>query len=244
LTPAPIGRSVPLIRSAVAAAYRSHSTANKMPTAGQLALSPDGRIAYIVNVASGAVAVVDTGSGKVIGAVPVGTKPDAIVITPDGRRLLVGAVEGVAVIDTASNTPLRTVALDTPSGHTRALAGAEQIVVAPDGIRAYVRGWGHDIIQILDLSSLTEVGTIPSVTAIEDMTISPSGRYLYATVLSQEAKVSFVIDTANMAADQIALDHLAEGVGFSPKQDRLYLTTSVLEKPANSVMVVDTGGRN
>jgi YVTN family beta-propeller protein len=244
-TDRPIGTAHPLVGdTGLSAPFNSNEQdANTYP--GQLALSPDGRIAYVVNVASGAVAVVDTGSGHVIGAVPVGTKPDAIAITLDGRRLLVGAIEGVAVIDTTSNTPLHTIALGPPSGLTRAVAGAKQIAVAPDGARAYVvRDWENGI-TILDLNATTKLGTITTSTSIEDMTVSPSGRYLYTTTLNEKTKLVFVIDTANTnAVYQIALDHSADGVGFSPKQGRLYVTASVLEKPANTVMVVDTGGRN
>ncbi|MBV8890794.1 MAG: hypothetical protein JO266_02270, partial [Acidobacteria bacterium] len=60
---------------------------------------------YVANGASNTVSVIDTAANKVTAAIPVGTAPFGVAVTPDGRRIYVanGASNTVSVIDTATN---------------------------------------------------------------------------------------------------------------------------------------------
>ena len=51
-----------------------------------LAITPDGTMAYVVNAISNTVSVIDTVTNTVIANVPVGFGPLDITITPDGTR--------------------------------------------------------------------------------------------------------------------------------------------------------------
>src|SRR3974390_2173127 len=55
----------------------------------EMALSPDGRLLYVVCQDSDEVRVVDTQSGKVIANVGVGRMPRGIAVSPDGFQLYV-----------------------------------------------------------------------------------------------------------------------------------------------------------
>jgi YVTN family beta-propeller protein len=71
-----------------------------------LALSPDGRHAYVSSYGSNSVSVIDTGSNTVTATIPVGQYPAGVAVSPDGRHVYVptGLLRSdpgsVSVIDT------------------------------------------------------------------------------------------------------------------------------------------------
>jgi YVTN family beta-propeller protein len=102
---------------------------------GGVAITPDGRRAY---VASGQVSVLDTATNTVLISFTAGTgSVTGVAISPDGSRAyfttngsdLFGGDAGVVVLDTSTNTVVRTVVLGALPG---------QIALAPDGSCAYV----------------------------------------------------------------------------------------------------------
>jgi len=50
-----------------------------------VAITPDGKTAYIANPLSGTVTPISTATNKALKPITVGSVPDAIVITPDGK---------------------------------------------------------------------------------------------------------------------------------------------------------------
>ncbi len=56
---------------------------------GDLALSPDGRYLYVLDIAHFRVVVVDTSSRQIISSVPVGRLPFALSLAPEGQHLYV-----------------------------------------------------------------------------------------------------------------------------------------------------------
>src|SRR5215467_16017685 len=68
--------------------------------------------AYVTNLLSGTVSVIDTATNTVVATVPVGIDPRGVAITQDGTHAYVtNAVESgaVSVIDSATNTVVATV---------------------------------------------------------------------------------------------------------------------------------------
>jgi DNA-binding beta-propeller fold protein YncE len=219
---------------------------------GKTALNTDGRFAYVANTASDAVAVVDIDAGRIVDAIPTGSKPDGIAITPDGTRLLAGTLIGreraVTVLDTASGSTVAEVALEKPmpivlgSGPER---GLEKIVVSPEGSRAYVLGTG-EAIQVVDPRAATKLGELRVPGNLTDLAISPSGRYLYLPNRRDSAREVLVVDTANaFVVERIMVEQPAEAVAVNADGHRLYVTTSYLaEQQRNTLMVVDPGRRD
>jgi YVTN family beta-propeller protein len=66
-----------------------------------VAVSPDGRRAYVTNNASNTVSVIDTGGGAVTATIPVGARPVGVAVSPDGRHAYItnAASDTVSVID-------------------------------------------------------------------------------------------------------------------------------------------------
>src|SRR5215471_2256852 len=81
-----------------------------------VALSPDGRYAYVANTVSGTVSILalDRGTpnyGTLVALVKVGTEPYGLALTPTGRKLYVANARSnsVSVIDTGSYQVIRTI---------------------------------------------------------------------------------------------------------------------------------------
>ena len=69
-----------------------------------LAITPDGKHAYVTNYVDGTVSVIDTATGAVSATIPVGAGPLGVAFTPDGKHVYV-ANQGdgtVSVITTAT----------------------------------------------------------------------------------------------------------------------------------------------
>jgi len=74
-----------------------------------VAVSPDGKHAYVANDGSNNVSVIDTATipPSVVATVPVGDRPVGVAVTPDGKHVYVAnqRSNNVSVIDTATTPP-------------------------------------------------------------------------------------------------------------------------------------------
>jgi len=132
-----------------------------------------GRPLAYVGTADNHVAVIDTGTNRVLKKVALDFPPSSMAVTPDAKHVYVGG-EGaaepfggpgsVSVIDTSSDTVVTTIAVPyNPMG----------IVVSPDGTKAYVVcGWA-DAIQIS--VAVIDTATNVVVTTIETQDVDPAG---------------------------------------------------------------------
>src|SRR6202008_296202 len=97
------------------------------------AITPDGRFAYVVNVASAtdALSVIDTATNRVVASLALEEGSQGIAIHSDGRFAYVahGLSNTVSVIDVATNTRVATVAVGL---------NPIRIALTPDGRFAYV----------------------------------------------------------------------------------------------------------
>jgi YVTN family beta-propeller protein len=111
-------------------------------------LSPDGKEVWTAHSQDGGVSVIDTDTKKVVATIPSLTKhSNRLKFTPDGKLVLISDAESstVLVLDTKDFT-----VGEVPLG----------IQITPDGQRAYVACAQAGQIAIIDLSKLTQVGTI------------------------------------------------------------------------------------
>lgn len=115
-----------------------------------IAMSKDGRLAYVVNSASGNVTVVDTIPMQAYTPIGVGVSPQKIARTPDGTKFLVtnSGSASVSVIDAMTNRVVGTI----PVGN-----GATDIKVSPDGTRAYVSNREDGTISVIDTTTMKAI---------------------------------------------------------------------------------------
>ncbi len=113
---------------------------------GQLALSPDGRTAWVANALAGTVAALDLVGRSVLATVAVGAEPLGVAVSPDGTRVYVTCFQSgtLVAIDTASRS---VVARARVGGEPRALA------IAPDGRTAWLTH-SRPILTKIDLTQL------------------------------------------------------------------------------------------
>jgi YVTN family beta-propeller protein len=116
----------------------------------------------------------------------------AIAISPDGKHAYVpyaDSSESLAVIDTATNTIVKTVLLAN-SGET----SPGGVAVTPDGKYVYVTN-GINGVAVIDAASNTVVTTVPVGTSPAGVAVTPDGKHVY--VANQGSNFVAVIDTAN-----------------------------------------------
>lgn len=150
----------------------------------------------------------------------------------------------IAVVDVSTDTVVNTI-----SGSTGDTNFYSNIVIAPDGMRAYVANPNDDTIQVLDLASDTlsppiDVGDEPVSVAV-----SPDGSRAYVinrgdgTVSILDTGTDSVVDTVTVGSEPMA-------IATNTRKNRIYVvdfnddTLSVLDITTDTVIdTVDTGAR-
>lgn len=208
-----------------------------------IALTPDGRLAYVVNeFTSDSVSIIDTTTNTVVGSpISVSSNPTGIAITPDGKHAYVsmGALAtgaSVTVISTASNTVTNVIPL--ASGLI-----AYDVAITPDGTRAYV-GMGtatSGSVAVINTSTNLVVGPyIPVGDSPQSLAVTPNGLFTYVANFGSNS-VS-VIDTtaASVVGSPISTGgagHNPSAIAITPSGSFAYVATQV----SNSVVVINTG---
>jgi YVTN family beta-propeller protein len=188
--------------------------------------------AYVVNRGSNTVSVFDTRSNQVVGSpIPVGELPEAIAITPDGRRayVTVGLGSGISVIDTQTNQVVGAPIVDSglPDG----------IAITPDGRTAYVTNFFGNSVSVIDTQTNQVAG--PAIKVGEEpaeVAITPDGRTAYA--LNSGSKSVSVIDTQTnqVVGAPITVGKFPIGIAITPDGRSAYIANA----GSKSVSVINT----
>jgi YVTN family beta-propeller protein len=204
-------------------AVRTHEEISHM-----VVLAPDGPRAYVSNIASGSVSVVDVERGTRVATIPTGAGAEGIDITPDGREVWVGnrAADTISIIDTGS---LEEVAeLACPGFPIR-------VRFSPDGSRALVSCAKAGTVTVFDVAGRREVGRIPmALSRLENtdgrlfrdesfaqspvpvgLLIAPSGRR--AWVANTNADIVTVIDLQSLeVVGRLKAGREPDGLALTP----------------------------
>jgi YVTN family beta-propeller protein len=133
---------------------RARKVAARIPTGKEVshmvAAAPDGKMAFVANIGSGSVSVVDLAAGKAIREIRTGEGAEGIAITPDGREVWVTnrAADTVSVVDTKTLEVAAT--LKAPKFPIR-------VKITPDGKRALVSCAQSGDVAVFDTASRKEV---------------------------------------------------------------------------------------
>ena len=107
------------------------------PTPSEVLVTTDGKIGYVSLRNDTKVQVVDLDRRTIIAEMVVGNKPDTLVMTPNGRSLVVGLRGNpaqIAIVDVAGGQPARQVTLPgTLAGHQWLSADGRYSFVAVEG---------------------------------------------------------------------------------------------------------------
>ena len=199
-----------------------------------VAFTPNGKTAYVANLISNTVSVIDTKTNTVVATIngedESFSAPLAVAITPDGARVYVtnfgpfpqpGAPPPppsfVSVIDTKTNTVVATIGVGVlPEG----------VAISPNGRTAYVANEGSNTVSVIDTKTNTVVDLDPTTPEIEGIPVgmgpsgvafTPNGRRAYVTNYFDNF-VSVIDTKTNTVVDEITVGPLCNGLAISPNE--------------------------
>jgi len=177
-----------------------------------VALSPDLTRAFVANIGSGSVAIMDLTAHKRIRTVKAGQGTEAIAVTPDGREVWVGnnSSKNIMVFDAASFEKRATIKT----------AGIPiRVEISPDGAFAAVSEADLNRVSIYDVAKrdiittidMSPVGGKVPVTLLFD----PDGSRLWAAT-TRAARVVEINTSDWTISRTLAAGQGSDGLGYSP----------------------------
>jgi YVTN family beta-propeller protein len=212
-------------------------------TPSGVAVSPNNKTIYVSNgahnAADGSISVIDAATLSVVATIPDVGHPLGVAVTPDNRKVYVSnyGFPKVDVIDAASNTIVRSIAMPAPQPYG--------VVVHPNGRVVYVVDAGSNTVIPIDTATDTAGTPIPIGPNAAGIAISPSGDKLYvaAGISPFQAQVN-VIDTASatMTNTIVIAPETESPVGIAVTSDgtKVYACGSVVSNCA----VIDTASNS
>jgi YVTN family beta-propeller protein len=227
-------------------AISSASTVAKMPAGaiingsqlfleyGAVAVSPDGKRAYVTNYAAGALTVVNTASKSVVYNVPVGSQPVSVVVSPDSSKVYVANSfsHSVTVVDAETFKTETIVIPNQYNGYPSSIA------ITPDGKTAYVSinnlqpDSGNAICWVVGIEASThQVSSATRVRYPMALTLSPDGAAIY--VIGGNSDTLYTIATAtHKIAHAVTLQlgsptqPVTGGIAVTPDGTKVFATDS------------------
>nr|BFD89215.1 hypothetical protein KitaXyl93_05750 [Kitasatospora sp. Xyl93] len=190
------------------------------------------RLVYLTDQSHDALVAYDLSSESVVATVPVGSRPIALAVSPDGGQVWTGNVFGnsLSVVDTATNTAVATL---TPGAFPAALA------FSPDGARVYVAELNNNrpSVDVIDIATLTVAARIPTPYMVSRFVPSPDATHLYA---GMSGTVVTIDPATNAITSSVpTLDGRSiSGMALSPDGTTLYAANL----NAGTLSVVSTTG--
>src|SRR5215831_9305340 len=196
-----------------------------LPWLAEAAAAPK---AYVGLFKDNAIAVLDTGSKRVQGTIPVPQGPHGIVITPDGRKVYVSSdgASTVSVIDTQTDKVVKSIEVG---------ANPHGLAISSDGREVLVGAFGTNQALLIDTRTDQVVKRL-SVPMPHNSALSPDGHMAYVGSQQQGATAIVILDLVQgTQVGTIPLDKTPRGVTLSPDAKQLYVTVAGVD----AVQVVD-----
>lgn len=177
-----------------------------------VAITPDAKRAFVANIGSGTVSVIDLAAGKKLRDIVTGGKPEGIAVTPDGKQLWVGDLDAprVQAFDTATYKRLAEVAV--PPVAIRVLASPDGKWIATSNIVA-------GSISLIDPATLKVARTIPvsGEQAAGQVTLffSPDSKRLYAAETGRD-QVAEIDIASGKVLRRIPAGKNGDGLAIAP----------------------------
>jgi YVTN family beta-propeller protein len=186
--------------------------------------------AYIGLYGNNTIGVLDTATGHILRTIKVPAGPEAVIATPDGRRVYVSSEDAtqLSVIDTATDKVIKTLDLGrSPEG----------MALSRDAKTLLVALFDIGKLDVIDTSTLKITAQV-SVAKPHGVALSPDGRTAYVgqqDVPDHTAIVVVDIPGRRVAA-QLPVDQTPRGLTVSPDGKSMYFT----EANSAEIQVLDT----
>ena len=190
-----------------------------------VAVTPDRTRAYVPD-GNASVWVIDTKTKLVTTTIPVPHNA-RLTLSPDGSRAYVGAIYGVAVIDTASNSLMTMIPLGGPPNQY-----AFDVAVSPDSRRVYVTNQDGNNIWVIDAATSSVVGNIVTPnTANLFIAVAPDGNHAYAAGFLTGNNAGNFVDVIDLRTNTVSSTiplggYLPAGIALTPDGNRIFVVTN------------------
>jgi YVTN family beta-propeller protein len=186
-----------------------------------IAITPDGRYAWVVDESGGSVSVIDTRTRTVVqGPIQVGLKPRGIAITPNGGYAYV-ANSGDETV-----TVLNAVTYSQVGQPIKVGKEPDGVAISPDGGTAFVAQRGGDI-SVIDTSSEKVVGTIEDSLGPSRITMAPRGGRAFVTNHAGDTVTVFNPATQSVVGSPITVGNEPTGIAMVPNNPVAYAASAV-----------------
>jgi DNA-binding beta-propeller fold protein YncE len=215
LGPGPASSSGALTSVELPGPYTAYAAAR-----GPLALSPNGRTAYIGDAHKGIVTLVDIESGRSGRPIRLGPWPvAAIAVTPNGRTAYVvegGVADAVVPINLATGRLGPAIRVPGPRGL------GTSIIITPDGHMAYVDSLSESETQPTSAGTATITHTIPSYVVPIDLETSKARPPISLDALSTGGHI--VRTEEPPCLTNCAFGETIGGIAVTPDGDTAYVS--------------------
>jgi DNA-binding beta-propeller fold protein YncE len=146
-----------------------------------------GGIAFIVNSGGASISVIDMATQKEVRRIPALREPHHLVLSPDGRSLLIG--------DTAGN---QMMFLDPNTGEVRKrmpVADPYQLAFSPDGKFLTVNGLARNQVDVYDAVSMELVKRFKVIATPSHLAYSPDSATVFVSLQDSDKLAAFDLRT-------------------------------------------------
>lgn len=140
-------------------------------------------LAFVVDSNSASISVIDMSERKELRRVPALREPHHIVLSPDGKSLLVGDTTGneMLFLDPATGAEQRRVPVADPY----------QLGFSPDGKFLVVNGLARNQIDVYEPASMTLIKRFPAASMPSHMAFSPDSRTVFVSLQGTDKLAAF-----------------------------------------------------
>lgn len=179
----------------------------------------DAYTAYVTNEKDNTVSVIDTDKLQVIKTAKVGQRPRGIVMSNDGKWLIICTSDDndVKIYDAQTLEYVKSL----PSG-----PDPELLTLHPDGRRLYIANEDDNLVTVVDIQTSKVISEIPVGVEPEGMGMSPDGKVLVNT--SETTNMAHFIDTkTHKLFDNVLVDSRPRVAMFNSAQTQLWVSSEV-----------------
>ena len=195
-----------------------------------------GPFAYVANINSDTVSMIDIPTSLQVAAIPVGSGPWGVAVSPDQTQVYVTNNHGnnVSVINTASSTVVATIQVQSsPFG----------VAFTPNGTAAYVVNGSSNSVSVIGTDSQTVVATVPVQTSPVGvaMAVTSGGTFAYVTNSASNTVSVIAVGASPTVVKTIAVGTGPRWVAVSPNSSLAYVenagsnNVSVISVASNTV---------
>lgn len=194
-----------------------------------IAVTPDGRFAYLSRRGANRVTVIDIGTMGLVATIPVGLEPHAVAVSADGSRVYVTEIRShsISVIDTATYDVTSFFAGRMPWG----------IALTAEGDKALVVNRGSGALWAIDLAAHIANAVVVDREPVE-VAIAPDGQTAYVTSTIDNTVVPIAMPSLEVQRS-IPVGLFPRGLAITPDSREVFVANS----NDDSITVIDAARR-